>query len=632
MRLTLLLAPLLPLSACSQYTVIKPPEEPPEEPPACDVELPAAAAVPPNPLCVPVEEPPGGFRPIVEWSTGRNQSCTALPVVGDLDKDGTPEVVANFGGLLPGARTDLVVLNGANGREKWRVRDVLGYGAAPAIADLDRDGLPEILGVVVKKTGLVGIGGEYALRAWDKDGNQLWESEKVDSVDFDYAAAPVVSDMDHDGSPEIVVGRVILNADGTTRGKGIHGRGSFGVPPIGQALSEGSLPAVADLDLDGVEEVIVGDARYAPDGTVLWHDNRQQDGIPAVVQLDDDPEGEVVFATSNKVRAQDTDGRVLWGPFEIQGGNITSPPAVADIDRDGQPEIIVAGGNTLWALNHDGTVLWEDAVQDLSGATGASIFDFEGDGIPEVVYIDEIQMIAYEGTTGRRKFYSDEHSSATMYDYPVIVDVDADDHAEILVCHDGFGVALTAFGDEDNSWRPARQVWNQHAYTVTNIADDLTVPSAPPASWQAHNTWHSALTTFVDAGGGELEGPFDVSAEILAYCETSCVADVVEVFARLVNLSPGDLPANTVSLSLYAVEGDLRTLIGTELVTTAVPSGTSDGIVTFLVPAALAVRADGFEAVADDLGGGVGVLAECAEANNTGVWLGSLCLAEDLEN
>jgi len=339
-----------------------------------------------------------------------------------------------------------------------------------------------------------------------------------------------------------------------------------------------------------------------------------------------------VFATSNKVRAQDTDGRVIWGPIEIPGGNITSPPAVADIDRDGQPEIIVAGGNTLFALNHDGTVLWQDAVEDLSGATGASIFDFEGDGIPEVVYIDEIQMIAYEGTTGRRKFYSDEHSSATMYDYPVIVDVDADDHAEILVCHDGFGVALTSFGDEDNSWRPARKVWNQHAYTVTNIADDLTVPATSPASWQAHNTWHSALTTFVDAGGGELEGPFDVSAEIVAYCETSCVSAVVEVFARLVNLSPNALPANTVSLSLYAVEGTLRTLIGTETVPSEVASGTSDGVVTFLVPAALAASADGFEAVADDLGGGVGVLAECAEANNVGLWLGSLCLPEDVEN
>ena len=71
----------------------------------------------------------------------------------------------------------------------------------------------------------------------------------------------------------------------------------------------------------------------------------------------------------------DADERLLWGPMEIQGGNILSTPAVADLDNDGMPEIVMAGGNTLWTLNHDGTLLWEAPVTDESGATGASIFD-----------------------------------------------------------------------------------------------------------------------------------------------------------------------------------------------------------------------------------------------------------------
>ena len=55
-----------------------------------------------------------------------------------------------------------------------------------------------------------------------------------------------------------------------------------------------------------------------------------------------------------------------------------------------------------------------------------------------MVYIDEVEMAAYDGATGALKFYSTEHSSATIFDYPVIADVDGDDHAEIVVCHDGY--------------------------------------------------------------------------------------------------------------------------------------------------------------------------------------------------
>ena len=70
------------------------------------------------------------------------------------------------------------------------------------------------------------------------------------------------------------------------------------------------------------------------------------------------------------------------------------------MDGDGFPNIVTAGGNIIRALDHNGNTIWEKPITDQSGATGASIFDFEGDGIPEVVYIDEVQMVAYEGPTG----------------------------------------------------------------------------------------------------------------------------------------------------------------------------------------------------------------------------------------
>ena len=254
--------------ACSQYTVIKPPEEPPPEVPECVFEAPALGTVPTNPLCDVVEEPPGGFEPIVEWSAGRGESCLALPTVGDLDHDGKPEVVTVFTGNIPGRPGDLVVLNGDGTGVKWRKNNDAAYGAAVALGDVDRDGYGEIYIPLTKKNGLLGLTGTYAMAAYDHVGNLLWESEEFSSQDFDYATGVILSDMDHDGTSEIIAGRVILNADGTTRGVGEFGRGSYGVPPIGgDFASESSVPAVVDIDMDGIEEVIVGDAWYNPDGS-----------------------------------------------------------------------------------------------------------------------------------------------------------------------------------------------------------------------------------------------------------------------------------------------------------------------------------------------------------------------------
>ena len=99
------------------------------------------------------------------------------------------------------------------------------------------------------------IGHRRRVPAWTRchdrqvtDGDKLWESDTFDNDDFDYATAPIISDMNHDGSPEVVVGRVILNPDGTLRGKGNRGRGSWGkLPGPGGGLSEASVPAVTDL-------------------------------------------------------------------------------------------------------------------------------------------------------------------------------------------------------------------------------------------------------------------------------------------------------------------------------------------------------------------------------------------------
>lgn len=558
-------------------------------------------------------EPEGGFVPVRKWGYG-SKSCTVQPIVGDIDGDGMPEVIINETGMVLSKGT-LIVLNGEDGSVQWQDSSAeLAYGSPVAIADLDRDGTAEIIGVREYQSALWGAG-KYSVLRWEHDGSVTWESEEFTGDDFDWASAPVISDMDHDGTPEIVVGRVILRPDGTTRGKGLYGRGSYGIT---LGISESSVPAVMDLDLDGKEEVIVGNAKYDADGNAIWYDGDQADAMIGVANLDDDPEGEVVAVSWNTIRAVDTDGSVMWGPITIATANILATPAMADVDGDGYPEIVTAGGNQLVVLNHDGSTLWTASAHDMSGATGASFFDFEGDGVLEIVYIDEVQMVAYDGPTGRIKFYSDDHGSATMFDYPTVADVDADGHAEIIVCHQYTPETVTAFTDASNSWRDARNLWNQHAYYINNINDDLTVPTHAEPNFTSHNTWHSAL-----AVGEEVTGA-DAQSEVLEVCLDDCDEGKVWVTVRGLNRAEIEIDPG-MTISLYAVKGGAYTHLATRSLAAAIASGWSSDALAIAVDADKLAGAEAVVSRIDDDGTGVGVLTECSEDNNLFWFSGPFC-------
>ncbi len=563
----------------------------------------------------------GTFVPIVEWGAGNGASSRSVPAVADLDGDGLPEIIANFSTGLFLSKGELVILDG-HGNELRRTNPGIGYASGPTVVDLDADGTPEILVVRALGSQMPLQDGSYSVAAYSPDLTLLWESATYDQTHFDYATGIAVSDMDHDGSPEIVAGRVILNSDGTEKGVGNGGHGSWGEMPNimgGAPVTEASLPAIADLDLDGVEEVITGNTWYNPDGSTKWLGASQEDGMVAIANLDGDPEGEVIVSSFDGVRAVDTDGSIMWGPLTLTNANIVSPAAIADLSGDGMPNIVVAGGNQLVALHADGTEYWSAAVQDLSGATGASIFDFDGDGVPEVVYIDETDMLVFDGRTGTVKFLSDEHSSNTMMDYPVIADVDADGQAEIVVAHAGLTRALSVYGDMDMSWAPARRIWNQHAYSINNIEDDLTVPVTAVQAFTTHNTWHSAIDTRL------LEGNLaEVTAEIVTTCDTDCEQGRYHVVGRLLNRGEADVPAG-MWLSLYAVNGINVNLLGSAQTEDITPAQMSSAPIAFEVQATDVMDMTLIRLVADDDGSGFSALAECDENDNASELVGPFC-------
>ena len=572
-------------------------------------------------VCVP--DPPGGFTPIVEWSNASGKGCMSQPIVADLDQDGVPEVIYNELPNFFAQRGYLTVLDGATGVPEWQLTTTqVAYGSPPAVGDIDGDGSADIVVVQEYQSSLFAAG-DYTVAAFDATGVLLWESDHFTGADFDWATAPNLRDMDADGLVEVIAGRAILHGlDGSTRGVGEHGRGSYGISGAGSfSISEASVSAVTDLDLDGVDEVIVGNAMYDADGQTLWYDPAAEDAMISVANLDADPEGEFVAVTFNTIRAVDTDGTVLWGPTELPTGNILATAAIADLDEDGSPEIVTAGGNELVVFHADGTEYWRSAVQDESGASGASFFDFEGDGVLEIVYIDEVRMIVFDGQTGAEKFSSSQHGSGTMFDYPTVADVDADDQAEIIVCHNNFGPAISAYGDQDESWRPARDLWNQHAYDIDNIEDDLSVPAGATPGFSRHNTWHSAIP------GALTELGHDLSAEILEVCTDECEQGSMSLVFRVVNTAPAD-QVDPVWLTLYAEFDGVVERVQSTQYAGGVPAGWTTEGVLMVVDAADVAGATSLQLVVDDDGSGAGEIEECSEDNNLAAYGEELCPAE----
>ena len=81
-------------------------------------------------------------------------------------------------------------------------------------------------------------------------------------------------------------------------------------------------------------------------------------------------------------------------------------------------------------------MLWQSATEDeSSGSTGSSVFDFNGDGVAEVVYRDECWLRVYSGPDGSKRFAAPV-TSGTVQEEPVIADVDGDGHAEIVAGSD----------------------------------------------------------------------------------------------------------------------------------------------------------------------------------------------------
>ncbi len=310
---------------------------------------------------------------------------------------------------------------------------------------------------------------------------------------------PTIADIDADGIPEIVTTRGIAKGNDLTKWQCTMKIGQyhawyhymFAVADLDQ---DGLHEIIADKIYDTGCQVISNESTsagwgYAAVADILPSTDEEGELVPEIVRVKGDS------STSGGVgvwKVYKKDGvlteKKVWAVTNPGGGG--GNPVIADFNGDGLNEIGVAGATKYVVFNgQTGEVIWSAKTDDDSSfRTGSSVFDFEADGKAEVVYRDQQKIRIYNGSDGA-ELWSDLSTSGTVIDYPLIVDVDGDGQTEIVITselkgsfpHDRLGI--TVYADTYGKWVPTRKIWNQHSYHVTNINDDGTVPKREEANW-----------------------------------------------------------------------------------------------------------------------------------------------------
>lgn len=311
---------------------------------------------------------------------GIPDGAISTPAVGDLDGDGKNEVV------VASLDEHIYAVDGATGVNKpgwpfW-VGDTIF--SSPALADLDGDGKLEVIIGVDSHLQPVfppGVGIPFGtipggLIVVLKSNGGLFPGFPI-QYDESIDSPPAVGDIDGDGRPEIVFGTVSVSATPKPSHKvyALHCDGSNASGwPVSVDGQVRTAPALADLDGDGIADVVVTDDNTGPsgtfhvyafkgNGTLLW--SRQPKGFA----------GETLSA-----------GDVVIADI-LAGG----PGSGKEILVPENSEIVVfdAAGTQLTGSTFGGVHLYADGgvtglAVDLSGAT-VEIFASTGDTTRTIV-------------------------------------------------------------------------------------------------------------------------------------------------------------------------------------------------------------------------------------------------------
>ena len=373
-----------------------------------------------------------------------------------------------------------------------------------AAGDIDGDGKPEIIATWVREE-TVDEPLIYGLAAFEHDGSPKWRTAALGQFDDVPHHGPVIADLDRDGTPEVVIGSTVINGTGGTIWEGV---GFVTTDPESLARGivldinvDGSQEVLADghaFSKDGALLWRFGEFFPSP----LDH------GFHAAADLDGDAYPEPIFVAKGSVFSIQHNGAAGWRrdlPTPVSGGVGLSPtgggpPTIGDADGDGQIEIGVATSDRYVLINADGSLAWTRSINDTGNVSSSTMFDFDGDGSWEIIHGDATALRIMDGRDGSALWTFSRQSAAGTH-LPIVVDIDGDGIAEIIDNGDPLGdpplgdpLGPMVFGPPAGGiWAGTRKLWNQHAYHVDHIRDNGTIPGDQLAIGAGHNTYRVNL-------------------------------------------------------------------------------------------------------------------------------------------
>jgi len=428
-------------------------------------------------------------------------------LLADMDNDCIPELI------IPASDYEsILIIDSKTGLTKWEINApyLSNSSNSIAVADLDDDGLPEIF-CKSRIGSQIPVNMQSKLFCYNLNGSLRWISDESfeSEIQNQLGGSIALADFNQDGISEIYISNKIFNAktgiklaDGGLNGiGGGSDKNGYTLPPIAIA---------AQLDNDSTDlELAAGYTVYKviirnPDGMIgnnmiannIKINNEFRDGYTTVSDIDADGKLEIIvggIAIKNNIllyayKMSNGIPQLLAQVSFLAGIQATcSPPSIGDIKGNGRPSVLFARTSILNSYSYNGTTTfkldWSMNVTDLESPAISTMFDFNNDGIQEIVYRDDTFLRIFNGSViPPVEITKYNCSSNTSLEYPIIGDLDHTGHAKICVpCGSNLDVTrgkLTIFGPPDSltGWTPARGVWNQYNYHVLNINDDLTVP------------------------------------------------------------------------------------------------------------------------------------------------------------
>jgi hypothetical protein len=522
----------------------------------------------------------------------------AGPAIHDLDDDGVPEVVF-YGGVYDG-RT------GAPIDESITQVDAVGVGYIPVVADVDGDGVPELV------TGT-------SLYAWDRAARKWTPKRALPGANGqvavgDFGTFPAIGQDDRsrgDGIAEIAVAFNGVVHIYNTAGREVFSasfRGGGGGGPL----------TIADFDGDGRAEL----GSSGGGGYHVFDPDCKSPPGPAA------PDAATCAARSS-------DG-VLWVSATADAGDVAGSAAF-DFDGDGRAEVV--HGDQCFTRIYDGATgavtasrprtscLWYEnpVIADTDGDLNAELVTTSNGGCGAACpaldpLFDGVRCADDTDCAAPTRCGRDQPGDALgrcrcaqdpeCGDGYACRDPIAGPSPAGKVCRAAHPVGVSAgvrvIADAADRWIGARPIWNQHAYSVTNIDAAGRVPRT--SQW-LRNWTQPGLDTFRANQPGDPAAPRAQADLTVRQAKVTCDPAGPTVSAEVCNR--GSQPAAAgVPVAVYAATTPSRLRCQGETGEPLAPGSCATVSCSWLGPTGDAAI------VVDDRGTGNGTVRECREDNN----------------